>query len=143
MHSSRISHHFYLALLEFLMTAKQHVMAIGGEFGITSIQAVTLLLLDASEPRPMKNFCQLYHCDASNITGIIDGLEKKGLVSRQNDPNDRRVKVVQLEAAGKKLQQTIIERLDADSGFLFDPLTDDETQQFTHIVEKLAGNTSL
>ena len=142
MHSSRINHHFYLALLEFLMSAKQHIMTIGSEFGITSIQAVTLLLLDANQPRPMKNFCLLYHCDASNITGIVDGLEKKGLVSRQNGLQDRRVKVIQLEPAGKKLQQAIIERLDADSGFLFDPLTNDETQQFTHIVEKLATGST-
>ena len=137
-----ISQNFYLALLEFLMTAKQHIMAIGGEFGLTSIQAVTLLLLDESRPRPMKNFCVLYHCDASNVTGIVDGLEKKGLVSRQNDPHDRRVKVIQLEAAGKKLQQNIIERLSADNGFLFDPLTADETRQFARIMEKLAATSA-
>lgn len=121
------------------MTAKQHIMAIGAEFGLTSIQAVTLLLIDEHRPRPMKSFCLLYHCDASNITGIVDGLEKKGLVSRQNDPNDRRVKVICLEPAGKKLQQTIIERLEAANGFLFDPLNESEKQQFVSIVEKIAA----
>jgi len=139
MSHQRISQNFYLALLEFLMTAKQHIMAIGAEFGLTSIQAVTLLLLDEHRPRPMKNFCMLYHCDASNITGIVDGLEKKGLVSRQSDPKDRRIKVIQLETAGKKLQQSIIERLSADNGFLFDPLEPAEVQQFIRIVEKIAA----
>ena len=134
-----ISNNFYLSLLEFLMTAKQHIIAIGDEFGLTSIQAVTLLLIDEQQPRPMKNFCVLYHCDASNITGIVDGLEKKGLVSRQNDPSDRRIKIICLEAAGKKMQQTIIERLDDINGFLFDPLNDIEKQQFAHIVEKIAA----
>jgi DNA-binding MarR family transcriptional regulator len=135
----RTSSTFYLSLIEFLMTAKQHVMAIGNEFGLTSIQAVTLLLIDENRPRPMKNFCTLYHCDASNITGIVDGLEKKGLVSRRNDPEDRRVKIICLEPAGKKLQQTIIERLDAINGFLFDPLDEVEKHQFIHIVEKIAA----
>jgi DNA-binding MarR family transcriptional regulator len=135
----RISYTFYLALLEFLMAAKQHIIAIGAEFDLTSIQAMTLLLLDEQRPRPMKSFCLLYHCDASNVTGIVDGLEKKGLVSRQNDPNDRRIKVIQLEAAGKRLQQDIIQRLSTDNGFLFDPLTADETQQFIRIVEKIAA----
>ena len=133
-----ITHNFYLSLLEFLMTAKQHVMAIGAEFGLTSIQAVTLLLIDENRPRPMKSFCSLYHCDASNITGIIDGLENKGLVIRQNDPADRRIKVIRLETAGKRMQQTIIQRLAEQNGFLFDPLSDAESQQFIHIVEKLA-----
>lgn len=132
---------FYLHLLEFLMTAKQHIVAVGNEFGLTGIQAITLMLIDADAPRPMKSFCVLYHCDASNVTGIVDGLENKGLISRQNDPNDRRVKVIQLEAAGKRLQQTILKRLIADSSYLFDPLNPSETDQFVRIVEKLAVHT--
>jgi DNA-binding MarR family transcriptional regulator len=142
MYRQRISQHFYLALLEFLMSAKQHLMSIGNELGLSSIQAVTLLLLDEHQPRPMKSFCALFHCDASNITGIMDGLEKKGLVSRQNDLHDRRIKVIQLESAGKQLQQVILTKLDADRGFLFDPLTDAEQQQLITIIEKLAP-TSL
>lgn len=139
----RINHTFYLSLLEFLMNAKQHIMAIGAEFGLTSIQAITLLLIDEHRPRPMKSFCRLYHCDASNITGIIDGLEKKGLVSRQNDPNDRRIKVICLESAGKKMQQLIITRLDEANDFLFAPLDDTEKQQFITVVEKIAAATKL
>jgi len=139
MQEHRINSAFYLSLLEFLMNAKQHLVAIGAEFGLTSIQAITLMLIDESCPRPMKNFCTLFHCDASNITGIVDGLEQRGLVSRQNDPQDRRIKVIHLEPAGKKLQQDIIERLDQDSGFLFDPLNDAEAYQFVGIVHKLAA----
>ena len=86
----------------------------------------------------MKSLCQLYHCDASNVTGIVDGLENKGLVSRQNDPHDRRIKVLQIEPAGKKLQLKMIEELHQANGFLFDPLTPDEKQHFIRIVEKLA-----
>lgn len=142
MHHHATKPNFYLSLLEFLLSAKQHIIAIGSEFGLTNIQAITLLLIDNTNPRPMKNFCLLYHCDASNITGIVDGLEKKGLVSRRNDPNDRRIKVIQLELAGRKLQQAIIQRLSANNSFLLDPLSDDEKQQFVHIVEKLAAINS-
>ncbi len=120
------------------MNAKQHIVAIGAEFGLSSIQAITLLLTDSSKPRPMKNFCTLYNCDASNITGIVDGLEQKGLVSRQNDPKDRRIKIICLELAGKKMQRAIIERLSTDNGFLFDPLSETEARQFVKIIEKLA-----
>jgi DNA-binding MarR family transcriptional regulator len=130
---------FYLSLIEFLMTAKQHVVAIGDEFGLTSIQAITLLLVDEHRPRPMKSFCGLFHCDASNITGIVDGLENKGLVSRQNDPKDRRIKIICLEPAGKILQQTIIERLDGMNGPLFAALDEAEKQQFAGLVAKIAA----
>lgn len=138
MHSQRISRHFYLSLLEFVLAARQRIIAVGSEHGLTAIQAITLMLLDDSHPRPMKNFCMQFHCDASNITGIIDGLEKKGLVSRQNDPTDRRIKVIQLEKPGKKLQAAILERLGTENGFLFDTLSEEEMQQFTRVVEKIA-----
>jgi DNA-binding MarR family transcriptional regulator len=131
---------FYLSLIEFLMIAKQNIMAIGGEFGLTTIQTITLLLLDDARPRPMKSFCSLYRCDASNITGIIDGLEKKKLVSRQSDRNDRRVKVIQLEESGSKIKQAIIERLAAFDGLLFDPLTAEESTQLVQIVSKIADS---
>ena len=129
---------FYLSLIEFLMAAKQQVVAIGDEFDLTSIQAITLLLIDARNPRPMKSFCTLFHCDASNITGIIDGLESKGLVSRQNDPEDRRIKIICLESAGEKMQQAIIHRLDGMNSPLFAGLTEHEKRQFANLIAKIA-----
>jgi DNA-binding MarR family transcriptional regulator len=138
--NTHITPRFYLSLLEFLLSSKQQIMAIGVELDLTSMQAITLLLIDENHPRPMKNFCLLFHCDASNVTGIVDGLEKKGLVSRQSDANDRRIKVIQLEPAGKQIQQTIMERLDAANDFMLARLSDTEQQQFVHIVQKLTAN---
>src|SRR5207247_2019312 len=95
---------FYFALVSFLLQAKQQVVAISGEFGLTSIQALTLLQVDTIEAPSMSSFCKLYDCDASNITGIIDGLEQKGLVARRPHPSDRRIKIIHLEKAGKAMQ---------------------------------------
>lgn len=129
---------FYIALLEFMLHAKQQVIAVADQLGLTGLQAITLLMISEHQPRAMKNFCLLFHCDASNITGIIDGLEQKGLVSRQNDPADRRVKIVRLEPAGKRAQQSILAQLEADRGLLFASLTDSEVKQFATLLHKLA-----
>lgn len=43
------------------------------------------------------------HCDASNITGIIDRLVVQGLVSRQESAQDRRAKILKLTAKGQKI----------------------------------------
>jgi len=141
MHSQYVSHEFYCSLMGLILAARQRIIAVGAEHGLTAIQAITIFMLDASLPRPMKEFCSLYHCDASNVTGIIDGLEKRGLVSRQNDPHDRRVKIIQLEAKGKKLQKAINERLTAENDFLFESLNDEEARQFIHLVEKITAIT--
>ena len=39
------------------------------------------------------------------ITRLIDGLERRGLVRRVNDPGDGRVQLVEATAAGKRLLQ--------------------------------------
>lgn len=138
-----VNQSFYLSLLEFLLTTKQQVISIASEFGLTGIQAITLLMIDEDRPRPMKNFCTLFHCDASNVTGIVDGLEKKGLVTRENDPNDRRIKVIKLEPAGKGMRRTILDRLDTNNDFLFAPLSTEERLQFVAILQKLAAASKL
>lgn len=134
---------FYLSLIEFLLTAKQHIAVIGSDYELTPIQTITLLLIDERVPRPMKNLCQLFHCDASNITGIVDGLETKGLVSRQNDMNDRRIKVLKLELAGRKLQSTIIERLTSMDDTLFASLEQAERRELTRLISKLSAAETL
>ncbi|MGC0418810.1 MarR family winged helix-turn-helix transcriptional regulator [Embleya sp. AB8] len=60
--------------------------------GLTSVQAKTLSLL--RRPLPMRGLADRLVCDASNVTGIVDRLESRGLVRREADPTDRRIKNV-------------------------------------------------
>ena len=66
--------------------------------GLTAPQATLLTFL--SQPASMKQFAERMGCDPSNVTGIIDRLESKGLVVRAADPDDRRVKRIARTAAG-------------------------------------------
>lgn len=136
--SPQLTDDFYYALVGFLLQSKQQVVSIAGEFGLTGVQGLTLLTIKRSEQRSMSDFCKLYDCDASNITGIIDGLEEKGLVSRQAHPKDRRVKIIHLETAGSDLQKKLIKRIAETSPHLFTGLTSAETQQLAKLIQKLA-----
>jgi len=51
---------------------------------------------------------------ASKVTGLIDRLEERGLVERQVDPNDRRVKLLVLTDTGRALRQAHVDRLYLD-----------------------------
>ena len=42
-------------------------------------------------------------CDASNITGLVDRLEARGLITRGLAKNDRRVKTILITRRGSKL----------------------------------------
>ncbi|MFE9259133.1 MarR family winged helix-turn-helix transcriptional regulator [Streptomyces sp. NPDC006879] len=67
--------------------------------GLTSSQAKTLTVLRRS-PDSMRSLAGTLGCDASNMTGVIDRLEKRGLVRREVSPADRRVKNVALTEEG-------------------------------------------
>ncbi len=129
---------FYASLLEFLMTSKQHLAAIAKDYDLTPMQAITLVLTNKDEPKPMNAFQKLYNCDASNITGIIDGLEEKGLVSRGEKEDDRRVKIVLLTRDGASVQSQITTDLIGADDSLLANLSQDELAQFRTLITKLA-----
>jgi DNA-binding MarR family transcriptional regulator len=125
----------YLALVEFLLLAKQRLLELGTEHGMSGMQVITLLLSDT--PRPMNSFKHLFNCDASNVTGIVDGLQQKKLVARYENPRDRRVKMVKLLAEGKRLRTTLLRQLTASDEYLLAKLTPNEAAAFIELVQKI------
>jgi DNA-binding MarR family transcriptional regulator len=50
----------------------------------------------------MRRLAELLACDASNVTGIVDRLEARGLIRREVSASDRRVKNVVATEAGRE-----------------------------------------
>jgi DNA-binding MarR family transcriptional regulator len=73
--------------------------------GLSMPQALTLRLLD--EPRPMRLLAAAIGCDASNLTGIADRLEERGLVERKVDSHDRRVKFLVVTPRGRRVREVL------------------------------------
>jgi DNA-binding MarR family transcriptional regulator len=73
------------------------------DFDLSFAQAMALRELD--QPLPMRELAQRLCCDASNVTGIVDRLEARGLVERRMTPKDRRVKHLVLTDAGRTVRQ--------------------------------------
>jgi len=68
---------------------------------LTASQGKTLNVLRRG-PASMSTLATTLTCDASNMTGIVDRLEKRGLVRREPSPSDRRVKNVLLTEEGEQ-----------------------------------------
>jgi len=79
--------------------------------GLTPPLLKALLSLDPEGPEPMRVLAKGWGCDASWVTGIVDGLEERGYVERRVLASDRRVKVVQITSAGEKAKARALERL--------------------------------
>ena len=59
----------------------------------------------------MVSLARSLHCHDSNVTGLVDRLEQRGLIERQSNPKDRRVKLIALTKAGETLRDRLSERL--------------------------------
>ena len=129
----------YMCLFKFMALSKHRVIALGAEHGLTGMQTMMIVLLES--PRPMNAFSKMFNCDASNITGLVDGLEEKELASRYEDPNDRRIKIVQLEPRGKKLRKHMFKHLGTQDNPIFSKLDEDELETFVHLLQKLTAQT--
>src|SRR6266568_4415823 len=64
--------------------------------------AVLHVLVEAREPLPLSDLAERQHCVRSNITQLVDRLEKDGLVRRRADPDDRRSVLAELTPAGEQ-----------------------------------------
>jgi DNA-binding MarR family transcriptional regulator len=88
---------------------KPRFMAVGQEFDLAPQQAMALRALH--EPRPMGELAKFLFCDNSNVTGIVDRLEERGLVERRPAEHDRRVKLIELTEEGQRVRREMERRI--------------------------------
>jgi DNA-binding MarR family transcriptional regulator len=83
----------------------QLVAEVSARSGITNQQAGLLRSLE--QPRTMSALAAERACDPSNITGLVDRLERLGLVERRPNPADRRSRLLALTSAGRRLRANL------------------------------------
>jgi len=98
-------------LYDLMLVQRARMPAIAAELELSPMQIQLLRLIEPDRPVPMgKAACGL-GCDASNITGIVDRLEARGLIERRPADRDRRVKVLVITRDGARVREAILRRL--------------------------------
>ncbi|MEE4261195.1 MAG: MarR family transcriptional regulator [Desulfobacteraceae bacterium] len=77
------------------------------QYGLTGPQSLVLRLLIKNGALSSADLSRQMYVTPSNITGIIDRLEKKGLVERIRKQGDRRVALITLTQSGHEMGKTI------------------------------------
>jgi DNA-binding MarR family transcriptional regulator len=72
--------------------------------GLTPPQYVALSQLWEQDGQPLKDLAAGNHCTPATMTTIVDGLERKGFVTREPHPDDRRSLQVRLTAEGRRMR---------------------------------------
>jgi DNA-binding MarR family transcriptional regulator len=98
-------------LLKFFFSQRAGLPAVAAEFDLSPAQCNVLRLIEPSEPISMGRLAETLACHASNVTGLVDRLESRGLVRRQPSATDRRLKELALTPAGIRLRAILLERM--------------------------------
>jgi DNA-binding MarR family transcriptional regulator len=96
-------------IIELCFSVRDWWSALCEELDLTPAQGMALRSLD--RPLPMSTLADALACDASNITGIVDKLESRGLIARRGDDHDRRVKMLCVTERGRSLRDRLVRRL--------------------------------
>lgn len=97
-------------LLALLARLKAAMASAADAHNLTPMQLYALYAVRNGEAT-MGRLAAALHCDASNVTGIVDRLVAQDLVTTQVAPHDRRAKVLILEPRGERIMNDFIAEL--------------------------------
>ena len=106
-------------------------------YGLTSSQYNVLRILRAEgKPMPSLDIAERMIQVAPAITGLIDRLEKQGMVERRRCDNDRRVVYVEITAKAKTLLEQMDEPLSAVHKELMGHMTRSDLNELSRLLAK-------
>jgi DNA-binding MarR family transcriptional regulator len=100
-------------LVQLFFTQRANLPTLAAELDLSPAQCHVLHLIEPGRPIPMGQLAETLACDASNVTGLVDRLESRGLVRRRPSSADRRVKVLELTPTGSRLRALLLDRMTA------------------------------
>ena len=105
-------------LVRLFFAQRANLPPLAAELQLSPAQCHVLHLIEPDRPIPMGQLANTLACDASNVTGLVDRLESRGLVRRRPSAGDRRVKVLVLTPTGARLRALLIHRMTAQPAAL-------------------------
>jgi DNA-binding MarR family transcriptional regulator len=134
----------YAALLHLLRTADRIWNAsrvFFDQWGLSPSQFNILnLIYDVAEGMTQTGLSRELLMHRSNVTGLVDRLEARGLVARREMAEDRRVYRVMVTAAGRKLMGEILPRYYEAAEEVWGDLSMAKVEQLSGGLQRIAEN---
>ncbi len=106
-------------------------------YGVTPGQYAVLKCLWDENGQTAKQLAERLYLDGSTVTGILDRMENKTLVSRQPDPKDRRALRVTLTKQGRALKEPVSAAIEQANRKALDRLDPQESALLHKLLEEL------
>ncbi len=117
-----------------LMAAEQPVLR---EHGLTMWAYVVLSRLDGDPVRSQNALARAVGADKTRIIGVLDGLQERGLIERRADPDDRRVRLLSMTPAGRRLRDAARRDIQQREERLLERLTPADREGFLRALRTL------
>lgn len=112
------------------------------KYGVTGVQGMVLNFLNEKDNITSKELGKRTTLDSATLTGILDRLEKAGLIIRGQHPNDRRAINVCLSEEGKRVVEKTYSEIEIANAAALKSLTAEEKNQFKILVKKVKTSLS-
>jgi DNA-binding MarR family transcriptional regulator len=107
---------------------------------LTVAQLRVLLVLQSTGSSRMSDIASVLDVALSTATGIVDKLVKKEMVSREADPQDRRLVICRLSPAGQEIMNRLWTSGQFQMESLLDGLNEEELEKASEVAEILFNN---
>jgi MarR family transcriptional regulator, 2-MHQ and catechol-resistance regulon repressor len=127
----------WIRFLRFSLQSHKKLEADLDKVGLTSPQFYVLATIGYAGGLPFGEIGAKMMVTVSNLTGIVDRLEEKKLVTRKRDENDRRVVHVVLTDKGAKVYKSTIPLFESSVSKIFTILAGPEQKELSALLRKL------
>lgn len=117
------------------------------ESGLSMTQTKALLELgglgEAAEPRQVSDLAETFGVSVPSMSRAVDGLVRRRLATRVEDPEDRRVRRVEITEEGKKLVETLVVVRQAGMEAFAASLDAEQRRKLDAAVDSLMGREDI
>jgi DNA-binding MarR family transcriptional regulator len=125
-------------LLDLAIRQRRRLAVVAAELGLSASQLHLLHVLDSRRQLLMRAVADALACDPSNVTGLVRGLERRDLIERRQDSDDRRMKIVSLTRKGAAMSGRVRRRFAIVEPSLRE-LTPLQRQELGKVLRQLLG----
>jgi DNA-binding MarR family transcriptional regulator len=109
-------------------------------YGVNAREMAVLLLLAGREPESQQQAAERLGVDRTTMVGLLDGLEHRGLVTRQPDAADRRRNVVVLTVVGQQTLEQALAASDEAERQLLSGLSPAEARRLRQLLARVTSD---
>ncbi|WP_371781331.1 MarR family winged helix-turn-helix transcriptional regulator [Streptosporangium subroseum] len=109
------------------------------EHGLSMWAYSVLLALDERPLRTQAALAESIGADKTRIIGVLDDLQRRGLIERTPDPADRRARVLSLTAEGRRVRDSAQARIRRGEERLLARLSTEDRRGFLRALRALAA----